>query len=87
MLVSMKTIEYNTDGTCASKVILTLEGNTIQTACFEGGCDGNLHAICLLIAGMDAREVAKRLKGVDCGGKGTSCPDQLAQAIQENLDK
>lgn len=81
----MKKIVYDTEGTCSSQVILTLEGNTIQSACFEGGCDGNLRAICLLIAGMDAREVARRLKGVDCGGKGTSCPDQLAHAIEENL--
>ncbi len=81
----MKKIEYQLDGTCSSKVILTLEGSTIQQACFEGGCEGNLEGICRLIAGMDAHEVARRLRGVDCGGKGTSCPDQLAQAIEEQL--
>jgi uncharacterized protein (TIGR03905 family) len=83
----MQKIEYYTSGTCSSKVTLDLEGTVIQNACFEGGCDGNLVAICKLIAGMDAREVARRLRGVDCGGKGTSCPDQLAQAIEENLQK
>jgi uncharacterized protein (TIGR03905 family) len=81
----MKTIEYKTSGTCSSKVILTLEGTTIKTACFEGGCEGNLQGICRLIAGMDALEVARRLHGVDCDGRGTSCPDQLAHAIEENL--
>jgi uncharacterized protein (TIGR03905 family) len=81
----MKTIEYYTSGTCSSKVTIELEGTTIRRACFEGGCDGNLIGICKLIAGMDAREVARRLKGIDCGKKGTSCPDQLAHAIEENL--
>ena len=81
----MKTIEYDTAGTCSSKVILTLDGDIIQKACFEGGCDGNLEGICRLIAGMNAHEVAKKLRGVDCGGRGTSCPDQLAQAIEDNL--
>jgi uncharacterized protein (TIGR03905 family) len=83
----MKKIEYYTSGTCSSKVTLDIEGTVIKSACFEGGCDGNLVAICKLIAGMDAREVARRLRGVDCGGKGTSCPDQLAQAIDENLQQ
>ena len=81
----MKTIEYNTTGTCSSKVTLWLEGTEIRDACFEGGCEGNLQAICRLIKGMDAFEVARRLKGVDCDGKGTSCPDQLALAIEENM--
>jgi uncharacterized protein (TIGR03905 family) len=81
----MKKIEYNTTGTCSSKVTLWVEGTEIRDACFEGGCDGNLVAICRLISGMDALEVARRLKGVDCGGKGTSCPDQLAQAIEDNM--
>ena len=85
MSAFMKTIEYNTAGTCSSKVILTLDGRTIQQACFEGGCEGNLEGICRLIVGMDALEVAKRLRGVDCDGKGTSCPDQLAQAIEDHL--
>ena len=83
----MKKIEHYTTGTCASKVTLDVEGTVIKNACFEGGCDGNLAAICKLIAGMDAFEVARRLRGTDCGGKGTSCPDQLAQAIEENIKK
>jgi len=81
----MKKIEYDIHGTCSSKVVLWLEGSQIREACFEGGCDGNLQGICRLIAGMDAAEVAKRLKGGDCGGRGTAGPDQLAQAIEEHL--
>jgi len=81
----MQKIEYYTSGTCSSKVTLDIEAGVIRSACFEGGCDGNLEGICKLIAGMDAREVARRLRGVNCGGKGTSCPDQLALAIEENL--
>lgn len=81
----METIEHKMSGTCSSKVILTLEGTKIKTACFEGGCEGNLQGICRLIAGMDALEVASKLRGVDCDGRGTSCPDQLAQAIEDHL--
>ena len=81
----MKKIEHTMTGTCSSKVTLMMEGTQIREACFEGGCEGNLQAICRLIAGMEASEVAKRLKGVDCDGKGTSCPDQLARAIEEEL--
>jgi uncharacterized protein (TIGR03905 family) len=84
--LNMKTIEHRmSGGVCSSKVIITLEGNTIQQAHFEGGCEGNLQGICRLIAGMDALEVAKRLRGVDCDGRGTSCPDQLAQAIEDTV--
>jgi uncharacterized protein (TIGR03905 family) len=81
----MKRIDFMPSGTCSSRVLLDIEGTTIRSACFEGGCDGNLEGICRLIQGMDALEVARRLRGVDCGGRGTSCPDQLAIAIEENL--
>lgn len=80
-----KRIDFIPAGTCSSHMVLEIEGTTIRSACFEGGCDGNLEGICRLIQGMDAREVAHRLRGVDCGGRGTSCPDQLAIAIEENL--
>jgi uncharacterized protein (TIGR03905 family) len=81
----MKKIVYTLSGTCSSKVVLLLEGEVIQDAYFQGGCDGNLSGICKLIAGMDAHEVARRLRGIDCNGRGTSCPDQLAIAIEEYL--
>jgi uncharacterized protein (TIGR03905 family) len=78
-----RTIVYETHGTCSSRVTIRLEGDTIQDVTFEGGCDGNLQAICRLIHGMDAQEVARRLKGIDCGSRGTSCPDQLAKALTD----
>ena len=81
MVTSPKTIVYETHGTCSSRVTLRLQDGIIQEVKFEGGCDGNLQAICKLIAGMRARDIALRLQGIDCGGRGTSCPDQLARAL------
>ena len=52
-----------------------------------GGCPGNTHGVSLLSEGRDAREIASMLKGTDCRGKGTSCPDQLARAIEADLAK
>lgn len=54
---------------------------------FQDGCDGNLQGISRLVEGMPVREVIKRLKGISCDGKGTSCPDQLAKALEAALDK
>jgi uncharacterized protein (TIGR03905 family) len=70
---------------CSSQITLQLDGFILRKAEFSGGCDGNLHAICRLVEGMDARLVKERLAGIDCDGKGTSCPDQLAMAIDEYL--
>jgi uncharacterized protein (TIGR03905 family) len=70
---------------CASEIVLDMDGFVIRKAGFTGGCDGNLIAICRLVEGLDARTVQDRLAGIDCGGKGTSCPDQLSLAIAEYL--
>lgn len=85
MAPTKQKIEYFTENTCSSRVLLTLEDGIISQADFEGGCDGNLRAICQLIIGMRGKDVAQRLQGIDCGGRGTSCPDQLAKALLENL--
>lgn len=62
-----------------------IEEGIITDVKFYGGCNGNLQGISRLVYGQRAEDVAKTLKGVDCGGKGTSCPDQLAKAIEAAL--
>ena len=74
-------IEYKPKGTCSSKITLRVNDGVIQGAEFSGGCDGNLQGIGRLVQGMAADEAYERLKGIRCGGKPTSCPDQLAHVI------
>jgi uncharacterized protein (TIGR03905 family) len=73
--------EYTTRGTCSSKIRFDIRDNKVCDVAFEGGCNGNLKGISALVEGMDADELVKKLKGVICGFKDTSCPDQLATAI------
>lgn len=77
---------YTTRGVCSRQIVLEIEGTTIKEAAFIGGCNGNTKGIAALVKGMDAEEAIKRLEGIDCGGRGTSCPDQLASALKEALD-
>ncbi len=84
----MKQIEYNTQGTCCHTIRLELnDDNTIHSVSFIGGCNGNLKGIEKLIQGMPADTVIERLRGVTCGAKGTSCPDQLSHALAEAMKK
>ena len=76
---------YKTQGTCSTEIILELEDNKLKSVEFIGGCNGNLQGICKLVTGMDADEVVEKLQGIRCGWKDTSCPDQLAQAIDKAL--
>ena len=78
----MKTIVYKTSGTCAREVHLEMDGNIVADAKFIGGCSGNTQGVSALVKGMNANEAVKRLKGIRCGAKTTSCPDQLAKAIE-----
>mgnify|MGYP003622453827 CR=1 FL=1 len=79
----MSAYEYKTQGTCARKITVELEGKKIQHVSFEGGCNGNLNGISKLVEGMDMDFVIERFKGTRCGAKATSCPDQLVKALQE----
>lgn len=74
---------YRTKGVCASKIDIDLEDGTIQKVEFTGGCDGNHSGIASLLVGMPAEEAVRRLSGITCGFRPTSCPDQLARAIRE----
>ena len=76
------TFEYYPKGTCSTKINLDIENNTIKNIDIENGCNGNLKGIKSLITGMDIDEVISKLKGIDCHGKGTSCPDQIAKALE-----
>lgn len=77
------TFTYKTRGTCSSQITFDLDGDTVSNVKFYGGCNGNLKGIANLVEGMKVEEITKRLAGVTCGFKSTSCPDQLAKAIEE----
>jgi len=76
---------YVTKGTCSRAIELEMDGTKVKDVKFTGGCNGNLKGIGALVKGMEAQEVIDRCKGIQCGNKGTSCPDQLAHALEEYL--
>lgn len=73
---------YQTKGTCSRRIQVELDGKTIRHVSFEGGCNGNLKGISKLVEGLDIDFVIGRFKGNTCGARPTSCPDQLAKALQ-----
>ncbi|MCD8378464.1 MAG: TIGR03905 family TSCPD domain-containing protein [Candidatus Gastranaerophilales bacterium] len=75
--------QYRTSGTCSQMIGVSITGNIINDVEFLGGCQGNLTGIRSLVRGMSVDEVIERLSGIQCGNKGTSCPDQLAQCLIE----
>ena len=80
-----KKFTYKTQGTCSKSIEIELEGDIVKSVRFEGGCHGNTQGIGLLTRGMQAADVIARLEGIDCKGRGTSCPDQLAKALRQAL--
>ena len=81
-----KHIEYKTKGTCSRMIILDIEDGVVTDCSFVGGCAGNTAGVASLVKGMKTEEVVAKLKGIKCGFKPTSCPDQLAKAIEEALE-
>lgn len=79
--------EYRNHGTCSQSVRFEIEDNILKNVSFYGGCNGNLKGICSLVEGMDVDEVIRRIKGIQCGSKETSCPDQLAHALEAAKEK
>lgn len=77
-----KKIVYPTKGVCSQAIAIELEGDVIKSVQFMGGCPGNTQGIAMLVPGMKVEDVISRLEGISCGGKGTSCPDQLAKALR-----
>ena len=80
------TYTYKTQGTCSRKITFDLEEGIVKNVNFEGGCNGNLKGISALVEGKEAEEVIKTISGITCGFKSTSCPDQLARALNEALN-
>lgn len=79
--------EYKTKGTCSQRILFEIEDGKVTNVQFIGGCNGNLQGISKLVEGMDVADVIERIKGIHCGMKPTSCPDQLATALQEAISK
>lgn len=74
---------YRTRGVCSSLIEIELDGNVVKSAAIRGGCDGNGKGVASLVVGMTVDEVQKKLSGITCGFRSTSCPDQLAKAVTE----
>lgn len=79
------TVEYTPKGVCSRKIEIDIENGIINKVRFVGGCNGNTQGISKLVEGMEAEDVISRLEGVNCNGRGTSCPDQLAKALKEAI--
>lgn len=83
----MKHYEYITKGVCSRKIDFDIEDGIIKNVRFFGGCNGNTQGIAKLAEGMKAEDVVKKLAGLNCNGKGTSCPDQLAIAVSKAINE
>ena len=77
---------YKTQGTCSQLIDIEIEGDTVAGVEFTGGCMGNTQGVAALVRGMKVAEAIARLEGIDCRGRGTSCPDQLARALRETIN-
>ncbi len=75
-------MRYQTKGTCSTAIDVEVKDGRIESVKFTGGCNGNLQGISALVKGMMVEEAISRLKGIRCGFKNTSCPDQLAKALE-----
>lgn len=83
----METHTYYPRGVCSKQIDFEINNGKLHNVRFVGGCNGNLKAIGRLVEGADASQIAALLQGNDCGGRGTSCADQLSKAISEALNK
>ena len=77
---------YRPKGVCSNAIDVEVEDGIVKSVTFTGGCNGNLQGISSLVTGMKIEDVITKLKGIKCGFKNTSCPDQLACALQKILD-
>lgn len=74
---------FRTRGVCSREIIIETENDIIKSVKFIGGCEGNLKGISILCKGEKIANIIEKLEGIDCGGKGTSCPDQLSKALKQ----
>lgn len=78
-------MHYITRGTCSTAIDVEVKDGVVESVKFTGGCNGNTQGVCALVKGMKAEEAIGRLKGIRCGMKPTSCPDQLARALEQAI--
>ncbi len=78
-------MKYNTQGVCSRAIDFDVVDGKVTNVHFAGGCNGNTQGVAALVEGMEIHEAIRRLKGIKCGMKGTSCPDQLATALEQYL--
>ena len=82
-----KTLSYTTHGTCSRQIDIVCDGDTVESVTFIGGCSGNTQGVAALVKGMKIDDAITRIKGICCGPKPTSCPDQLARALEQLKSK
>lgn len=78
---------FRTKGVCSRNITFDIVDGTVVNVTFDGGCNGNTQGISRLIEGMPVEEAIRRMEGIRCGFKDTSCPDQLAKALKQALQK
>lgn len=83
----MSLYKYTPKGVCSRQFEIDIDNGIINSLVIHGGCAGNTTGICALVKGMDAQSVIDKLKGIHCGPRPTSCPDQVARALEEVLEK
>lgn len=76
---------YTPEGVCSEEITFEIDGGILRSVQFAGGCSGNLQAISKLVEGMRVEDVLRKLRGIDCDERGTSCPDQLTRALDKAL--
>ena len=76
-------MRYTTKGTCSQAIDIEVENGIVESVQFIGGCHGNTQGVAALVKGMKVEDVIAKLEGIDCRGRGTSCPDQLAKALKQ----
>lgn len=81
------TFQYRNQGVCSRGVTFEIDNGILHNVRFDGGCNGNTQGISALVEGMSAQDAVARLCGIKCGFKDTSCPDQLAKAVKDAMDK
>lgn len=79
-------MKYKTSGVCSSEINFEIDGDTIKSVAFVGGCSGNTQGVARLVEGMKVQDAIDRLSGIKCGFRPTSCPDQLAKALTQYLE-
>ena len=78
---------YKTKGTCSTQIDIEVDGGIIKSVSFTGGCNGNLKGVSKLVEGMKGEDAIAKLRGIKCGFKDTSCPDQLSYAIEQAMNQ